>query len=188
MGSGTIALFAAIVGVAGTLFAPVLSQRLVARVQREQFERQQQMTHGQWLREQGQSELAQKRACYVTTNAAFRRYRIELMNYLWHVHRGDVTARAQEALEAARHGHGAAFAEAQMIASAAVLRELDVNAKALSSAYGKIKYLEEGNPEPAGSFEEIGVDLAWLWDRWKVMRGVMRQDLGINDAPTRPPD
>jgi hypothetical protein len=186
MGDGTTALVAAIVGVAGTLMAPLFSQRMMARVQNEQFERQQQTSRELWLREQHQAELAQKRGCYVATNAANRRYRVELMKFLWRVNRGDVDDTAREELEAARHGHHAAFAEAQMIASTSVLRELDIVSKALSEGYRMTNCLEEGNPDPQGSFEEVGAHLIQLWDQMKVMRASMRRDLRIDDAETSP--
>lgn len=52
MGSALIGLAAAVVGVTGTLMATVLSQRLMARVQSQQFAHQQQEAEAQWLREQ----------------------------------------------------------------------------------------------------------------------------------------
>ncbi|GAB7109878.1 hypothetical protein JCM4814A_81930 [Streptomyces phaeofaciens JCM 4814] len=186
MESGTIALFAAVVGVAGTLLAPVLSHRLVARVQREQFERQQQIAHSQWLRDQNRAELAQRRTCYAATNAAYRHYRLQLTKFLYHVNRGDVTEAVREELEVARHSHHAAYAEAQMVASAAVLRELDVVAKALSEGYRKTKCLEEGSPVPTGSFEEIHAELHQLRELWELMRDMMRRDLGIDDHANGP--
>ncbi|WAU84890.1 hypothetical protein O1Q96_37495 [Streptomyces sp. Qhu-G9] len=183
MGSTAIALVAAVVGVTGTLLAPVLAQRSSAKGQRAEFERQQQAAQAQWEREQRQAELAARRTCYVETNAAYRRYRIQLMNYLWHVHRDEVTEAGKEALEAARHAHHAAFAEAQMVASAAVLAQLDDVAKALSEGYRRTKCLEEGNPDPDDSFDVIQAYLQWIWERWKEMRAVMRADLGVNNSP-----
>ncbi|MFE7033508.1 hypothetical protein ACFU9Y_24635 [Streptomyces sp. NPDC057621] len=188
MGSTSVALVVAVVGVAGTLFAPLLAQRSTAKAQRADFERQQQAVQFQWEREQERTELAARRACYIATNAAYRRYRIQLMNHLWRVHREEVTEAAKEELEAARHEHHAAFAEAQMIASAVVLSQLDDVAKALSEGYRKTKSLEEGNPDPeGGSFEEIHEYLQWIWDRWKEMRTVMRVDLGANESPVGRP-
>ncbi|MFE2299106.1 hypothetical protein ACFXAW_12975 [Streptomyces sp. NPDC059445] len=182
-----IALLAAVVGVTGTLFAPVLSQRLVARVQREQFERQQQIAHSQWMRDLNRAELAQRRTCYAATNAAYRHYRLQLTKFLYHVHRGDVTGAVREELEVARHSHHAAYAEAQMVASAAVLGELDIVANALSECYRKTKCLEEGNPAPNGSFDEIYAELHQLRELWELMRGMMRRDLGIEDPANDPP-
>lgn len=60
-------------------------------------------------------------------------------------------------------------------------------AKALSEGYRKIKCLEEGNPVPTGSFEEIHADLHQLREMWEAMRGMMRRDLGIDDPANGPP-
>lgn len=183
MGNGMIAVVAAIVGVAGTLLAPIFSQRLLGRIQGEQFERQQQAARADWLREQEQAELAERRNCYVTTNAAYRRYRIQLMDYLWHLHRGTVDAEARAELAAARDAHNAAFAEAQMVSSAAVLTHLDDLAAALGEAYVKIKRLERGAPLTDGSLDDIDSDLRGFWERWGEMRRAMRADIGV-DVPS----
>lgn len=187
MGSALIGLAAAVVGVTGTLIASVLSQRLLARVQSEQFERQQQATEAQWRREQQVADLNQRRDGYMQVNASLRRYRTHLMNFLWIVHKGAVTPDARELVEEARRDHHSVFAEAQMIASAAVLAELDEMTKALSEVYRRIMCLEEGNPDPDGSFAEIRTDFVRLWERWERMRATMRADLGLgNVAGERP--
>ncbi|MBK3628858.1 hypothetical protein JHN59_29330 [Streptomyces sp. MBT49] len=178
---------AAVVGVTGTLLAPVLAQRSTARTQRAEFERQQQAAHAQWEREQQRAELITRRTCYIEANAANRRYRIQLMNYLWHVRRDEITDAIKAELEAARQSHHSAFAEVQMVAAPAVLAELDEMAKALSEAYRRTKCLEEGTPDPDDSFEVIEAYLQWIWDRWKEMRAVMRTDLGVHNSLADPP-
>ncbi|MBT2481551.1 hypothetical protein [Streptomyces sp. ISL-94] len=174
-------------GVTGTLIASVLSQRLVARVQAEQFERQQRVAEAQWRREQQVDELARRREGYMNVNAAFRRYRTQLMNFLWHVHKGAVTPEAREVVEEARRDHHSVLAEAQMVASPAVLSELDEMTRTLSETYRRTMCLEEGNPDPDGSFDEIRADFVRLWEQWETMRGVMRADLGVGDDTTTPP-
>ncbi|WP_405873063.1 hypothetical protein [Streptomyces sp. NBC_00005] len=183
MGSTAIALVAAVVGVTGTLLAPILAQRSGARAQQAEFKRQQQAAHAQWQREQQHAELVVRRACYIETNAAYRRYRTELMNYLWHVHRNEVTEAGRERLEAARHAHHAAFAEAQMVAAPDVLAQLDAVAKALSEGYRRTKCMEEGHPDEGDTFEVIETYLQWIWERWEEMRAVMRADLGVPNSP-----
>lgn len=178
VGSALIGLAAAVVGVTGTLIASVLSQRLTARVQSEQFARQQQVAEAQWLREQQVAELTRRREGYKNVNAAFRRYRTHLMNFLWTVHKGAVTAEARELVEEARRDHHSVFAEAQMVASSEVLAELNDMTKVLSETYRRIMCLEEGNPDPNGSFDEIRTDFVQLWDQWEKMLGAMRADLG----------
>ncbi|MGW5122208.1 hypothetical protein ACWEQ8_43365 [Streptomyces noursei] len=166
---------------AGTLSAPVLSRRFVARVQRDQFERQQQVEERRWTREREVAELDRRRGCYISVNAAFRQYRTHLMNFLWLVHKDEVTPEAREVVEEARHVQHAAFAEAQMIASPAVLVELDGMMMALSESYRRTMCLEEGNPDQDGSFDDIRMDIRQPWRRWEGMRDVMRSDLGVGE-------
>ncbi|MFJ6717721.1 hypothetical protein [Streptomyces sp. NPDC091259] len=175
------------IAVAGTLIAPVLSQRLVARAESHRLERQERPAAAQWTREQRAAESDKRRACYVTSNSGYRRYRIELMKYLWLVHKGEATDEARTALEDARHAMHASFAEAQMIASDAVLAELDSMSQTLAHMYDRVMRLEEGGPDPGGSFEEIRAGLLRANEQWVVMRGAMRSDLGVADAGAAAP-
>lgn len=188
MDSALIGLAAAAVGVTGTLVASVLSQRLAARVQAEQFARQQQVAERQWLREQREVELTRRREGYKNVNASFRRYRTHLMVFLWTVHKGAVTPEAREAVEETRRDHHSAFAEAQLVASDEVLGELNDMTKALSETYRRIMCLEEGEPDLNGSFDEIRTDFGRLWEQWERMLGSMRADLGVgSDAAALEP-
>ncbi|MFJ3879600.1 hypothetical protein ACIPW5_19370 [Streptomyces sp. NPDC090077] len=179
----------ALMGTAGTLFAPLLTQRLVGRVQSEQFERQERIAEGQWRRERRVAELDVRRACYVAALAGYRRYRIELMNFLWLVHRPDTTAEAgaegRAALEAARQTMHLAFAEAQLVGSGAVVAELDETTERLAGAFYRVLRLEEGDPAPDGSFDALKAELLGLGERWREMRAVMRADLGTDTAVQR---
>lgn len=139
----------ALVGVTGTLLAPVLSQRVVARIQSQQFERQERLAEAQWRRERQVAELDKRRECYVTANSGYRRYRLELMNFLWLIHKGEVTAQGRADLEEARGAMHVSFAEARMVA------------------------------HPEGSFEELLAALPALGERWTQMRAAMRADLGV---------
>ncbi|MFE9632883.1 hypothetical protein [Streptomyces sp. NPDC006463] len=174
------ALTVAQVGVTGTLLAPVLSQRVLARIQAQQFERQERLADAQWRRERLVTERDTRRACYVTANSGYRRYRLELMNFLWLIHKGEVTPQGRTDLEEARGAMHVSFSEAQMIASDAVLVELDAMAQALASSYSRILQLEEGDPHPEGTFEELLAGLPALGERWKEMRAAMRADLGVD--------
>ncbi|MDJ0379774.1 hypothetical protein [Streptomyces sp. G-G2] len=181
MDNGLIALAAAVVGVAGTLLATALSQRMLARVQAAQFERQQQSAHAQWLRERDVTELARRRDCYIAAGAAFRRYRISLMTFLWLVRDDEVTPAERAALDEARHAHHAAFAEAQMVAAGDVLAELDALTETLAGVYSRT--LRLGSPDPDGSFEDVRAELLELRAGWETVRRVMRADLGADADP-----
>ncbi|MFD6653830.1 hypothetical protein ACFWEB_01515 [Streptomyces parvus] len=185
MGSALIGLAAAVVGVTGTLIASVLSQRLLARVQAEQFDRQQLSAEAQWRREQEVAELSRRRDGYMQVNASFRRYRTHLMDFLWTIQKGAVTPEARERVEEARRDHHATFAQAQLIASTAVLAELDGMTAALSEVYRRVMSLEEGTPDPDGSFEGLKSDFDRLWERWEGMRATMRTDLGAGSDHDR---
>ncbi|UQX01211.1 hypothetical protein [Streptomyces sp. RerS4] len=169
----------------GTLFAPLLTQRLVGRVQSEQFERQELMAESQWRRERRAAELEVRRSCYVAAMSAYRRYRIELMNFLWLVHKAQVTAQGRADLEDARQTMHLAFAEAQLVGSEAVVAELDGTTEVLAQTFYRILRLEEGDPLPDGGFETLKAHLLGLGERWKDMRAVMRADLGADGALQR---
>ncbi|GHB40410.1 hypothetical protein GCM10010347_07500 [Streptomyces cirratus] len=182
MDNALLALAGTTIAVAGTLLAPVLSQRLVTRAETHRFDRQERAADAQWAREQQAVELDKRRECYVTSNAGYRRYRIELMKYLWLVHRGEVTVEARTALEEARHAMHASFAEAQMAASDAVLAELDSMSRTLAQIYDGVLRLEEDTAASGGSvesFEEMRAALLRVNEQWVVMRGAMRADLGV---------
>ncbi|MFG2618102.1 hypothetical protein ACGFXC_10780 [Streptomyces sp. NPDC048507] len=191
MENGLLALASAVVAVAGTLLAPVLSQRITARAQEGQSDRQERLARAQWQRDQQVAERDKRRDCYVSANAGYRRYRVELMNHLWAVHRDDVTPEGRAALEEARHAMHSSFAEAQMIASDAVMTELDGLTSALSKAYSWTVRLERGTPAPGRGFEEIQAVLLDLGGTWQRTRSVMRADLGVEpgaDPPGAPAD
>ncbi|MEU7601777.1 hypothetical protein [Streptomyces sp. NPDC041003] len=179
MDNTLLALAGTTIAVAGTLLSPILSQRLVARAESNRFERQERAATTQWAREQQVVELGKRRDCYVTANSGYRRYRIELMKYLWLVHKGEVAVESRTTLEDARHAMHASFAEAQMVSSDAVLAELDSMTQTLAHSDMRIMRLEEGNAVPEGSFEEIRTDLLRANEQWAVMRGAMRADLGV---------
>lgn len=115
-------------------------------------------------------------------NASLRRYRMHLLNFLWTVHKRAVTPEARELIEEARRDHHSVFAEAQLIASATVLAQLDEMMKDLSEVYRRTMCLEEGDPDPDGSFDEIRADFVRLWERWETMRSAMRTDLGAGSG------
>ncbi|GAA3266746.1 hypothetical protein [Streptomyces lavendulae] len=183
MDNALLALASAIVAVTGTLLAPVLSQRITGRVQADQFDRQERLARAQWQRDRRAAEREKRRDCYVHANAGYRRYRVELMNHLWAVHRDEVTDEGRAALQEARHAMHSAFAEAQMIASDAVMAELDVLTRELADAYARTMRLERGNPLPGWGFDEVLAALLDLGDAWVRARAVMRADLGVEPGP-----
>lgn len=99
MNAAITALIVAIVGVLGTLLAPIVSQRLSARARREEFEMQRTQQLDEYRRQQEEKVLMAKRACYITVISSARRYRLELMRYLFAVKEGAVDDTAGSRLE-----------------------------------------------------------------------------------------
>lgn len=178
MGNTLLAPAVAVVGVVGTLLSPLLSHRVQARTQAQQSAQQERLSDAQWERERRAADLTLRRECSITANSAYRRYRQELMLYLWLVRGDGADAQARAGLDEARRTMNAAFAQAQMIASDEVLEEMDGMSGALVSVYARILRLEDGDPYPDGSFDAIHAQLMALADVWKSMRAAMRTDLG----------
>ena len=181
MDSSTVALVIAVVGVLGTLAGTIVSQVLSARARRADFDMQRSQRREDYIHERQKADLANKRSCYIAMMASSRRYRVELMNYLYMVKQKTINSDARNDLENARRAYLDSIAEVQIVATLKVLSTIDPVGSGLSKAYHAIKQLQSGEPEPDGSFEEIDRFLKELWDQWRYMREAMRQDLGIED-------
>ena len=174
-------LAVAVVAVFGTLLSPVVTQRLSERARQKEFELQRAHRTEDHVYERQQAQYEQKRACYVAMTATSRRYRIELMNYLYATVGRGADVAAPSALRMAREAYIASVAETHMTATAPVLAALESVTSNLSNAFRLIKRMEDGEPDPDWSFERIEAFLVELWNQWVVLRQVMRADLGVED-------
>lgn len=181
MTSSTSTIVIAAVGVLGTLAGTIVSQLLSAHAKRADFEMQRLQRQEEYAHQKQETELANKRSCYIAMMASSRQYRMELINYLYMVKRQTVDSAARSDLENARRSGLASIGEVQLVATLKVLATIDPVNSGLARAYRAIKHLEGGEPEPDGSFEEINQFLTELFGKWSYMRQAMRQDLGIKD-------
>jgi hypothetical protein len=182
MTASTTALVIAIVGVCGTLFAPIVSQTLSKRARREEFELQRKQLEDEYERDHLKESMAAKRNCYLSAMLSGRRYRQELMNHLYVVNRDGTNGAASEQLEDARHAYNSSFAELQLTGTQPVVQAMEPVRVRLSRSYEGIKNIEESRPEPGQSFDEIKKSLLMIWDYdWPAVITAMRADLGIND-------
>jgi hypothetical protein len=182
MTASITALVIAIVGVCGTLFAPIVSQTLSRRARREEFELQRKQRAEEYGRDHQKESLADKRKCYLSAMLTGRRYRQELMNYLYVVNRDRTSGLSSEQLEDARHAYNASFAELQLTGTRPVIEAMEPIRLRLARIYEGIKNIEEGRPEPRQSFDELKKSLLMIWDdEWPAVIVAMRADLGIND-------
>ena len=99
MTASSTALVIAIVGVCGTLFAPIVSQTLSKRARREEFELQRKQRVEEYERDHRKESLAGKRNCYLSSMLTARRYRQELMNHLYVVNTDRTSDLSSEQLQ-----------------------------------------------------------------------------------------
>jgi hypothetical protein len=164
------ALVLALVGVLGTLSASIVTQILSARNQSRAF--------GLQIRREREQEMqAIKRACYVAMFANSRRYRVELMNYLYAIRAKAVNDGARAALEEARRAYSTSVAETELTADAEVLTAIKQVDKVLAGSFARIKALEREGPQSNSSFEEVMSTLGTFWDLWPSLQDALRREL-----------
>lgn len=88
----------------------------------------------------------------------------------------------KDALDEAKGAHRDRYSEAQMIAPDEVLARASAVNQALNKAYGRVKRLERGEPEPGETMGTAAQAQEEIWDMLRAMRTAMRRDLGV--APT----
>ncbi|WP_055600670.1 hypothetical protein [Streptomyces aureus] len=193
MGASWTALLIAVVGVAGTLGAALLTQSRADRTKRMELQaaaeqRREERGHAEELlraeqARQGQREsLERRRTCYITLNTAARQYLTEMTNHLHALGRGEGVAASLENLEAARLAYRDSYAESQMIVPNVVSRSSSAAKKRLNEAYGKLR---KYTADPATYAEELATMEADLhqevWPYVGALKKTMREDLGVED-------
>jgi hypothetical protein len=181
MDAGVTALIIAIVGVVGTLSASIASQIMSVRAKREEFLLQRSHRQEDYDRERAEAVLAQKRSCYISIMSSSRRYRVELMNYLFTIKRDSGANETSMRLEDARLAFSVSFAEAQLTGSLPVLEAVNSLRNGLREGYRTIKELEADSSKSDDSFNEVQNFLLRLWESWPPMHEAMRADLGVKD-------
>ncbi len=193
MSASWTALLIAVVGVAGTLGAALLTQVRADRTKRMELQaaaeqRREERGHAEELlraeqARQGQREsLERRRACYIALNTASRQYLTEMTNHLHALGRGDGVAASLENLEAARLAYRDSYAESQMIVPDTVSRATSTAKRRLNEAYGKLRKYAEEPSRYAAELEAMKDDLHQdVWPYVGAMKKAMRADLGVED-------
>ncbi|MFH7598590.1 hypothetical protein WDV06_26375 [Streptomyces racemochromogenes] len=169
------AMVVAVVGVAGTLGASLLTQRGAERAKRREIELVRD-------HEEVRENLALRRACYAALNRDSRQYTTALNRHLHVMREQGVQDADREALDAAKAAHRDTYSEAQMIAPDAVLDPATAVNHALTLVYGQVKRLERGAPEAGETMETVSRAQQEIWDLLREMRAAMRVDLGVSAA------
>ncbi|WP_369204082.1 hypothetical protein [Streptomyces sp. PU-14G] len=165
------AMITAVVGVLGTLFAPVLTQRISAR------QRAEERVETERLR-----RFEERRTAYTSMNRASRQFSTLLKDALHRLRDGVYTDHERTALEEARLEYRDRYAEAQMIVPERVLEASRAANRVLAEADGAVKRIDRGRPLEGEDPDTVRHTLTAEGDpALAAMRHLMREDLGVTD-------
>ncbi|MEU6168727.1 hypothetical protein [Streptomyces tanashiensis] len=193
MGTSLTALLIAVVGVAGTLGAALLTQNRADRTKRMELQaaahqRREERDHAEQLRQaelerqRASESLERRRACYITLNTAARQYVTAMTNHVHALRRGEDAAASLEHLEERRAAYRDSYAEAQMIVPTAVARASSDAKDHLNEAYGMLRKYAADPSTYAAELAAMGPALhEEVWPHLGRMKVAMRTDLGIAD-------
>lgn len=170
------AMITAVVGVLGTLLAPLVTQRIATR---QRAEERKEVANTRAFEE--------RRAAYTAMNRTSRQFSTLLKDALHRLRDGLYTDTEREAVEAARLEYRDRYAEAQMIVPGVILEASRKVNRVLSDVDGALKRLDRGTARPEETAEST---LRYLTARGDAlltsMRRRMRVDLGIEDQSAIP--
>ncbi|MFJ6578506.1 hypothetical protein ACIQMY_21365 [Streptomyces sp. NPDC091368] len=193
MGASLTALLIAVVGVAGTLGAALLTQNRADRTKRMELQaaadqRREDRDHAERLRQaeldrqRASESLERRRACYITLNTAARQFVTAMTNHIHALRRGEDATASLERLEDCRAAYRDSYAEAQMIVPTAVARASSDAKDRMNEAYGMLRKYTADPAAYAAELAALGPALhADVWPYLGRLKGAMRADLGIAD-------
>jgi ribosome-associated translation inhibitor RaiA len=170
MTAAVTAMITAVVGVLGTLFAPVLSQRLTARQRTEEAR----------LAERRRL-FEERRAAYTAMNRSSRQFHELLKDALHRIRDGVYTELERDQLEEARRDYRDRYAEAQMVVPERILDASRSVNQVLADVDAAVKRLDRGLARDGESAEASLLQLKDAEPRLAAMRQLMRADLGVTE-------
>jgi type II secretory pathway pseudopilin PulG len=170
MTAAVTAMITAVVGVLGTLLAPVLSQRLTARQRAEEAR----------LAERRRL-FEERRDAYTAMNRSSRQFHTLLKDALHRIRDGVYTEHERAQLEEARRDYRDRYAEAQMVVPERVLDASRAVNEILAATDAAVKRLDRGLAPDSESPARSLLDLKEAEPRLAAMRRLMRADLGVTE-------
>jgi hypothetical protein len=170
MTAAVTAMITAVVGVLGTLFAPVVSQRISARQRTEETRAAEER---RWFEE--------RRTAYTAMNRASRQFHTLLKDSLHRIRDGVYGDAERDQLEETRRDYRDRYAEAQMIVPERILEASRSVNEVLAGVDALVKRLDRGRAREGESAERALLDLKEAEPRLSVMRRLMREDLGVSE-------
>ena len=180
MTAAVTAMITAVVGVLGTLFAPVLGQRLTAR------------ERARGGRGRGGPTAIRGAPCRVhgdaapsggnpQTPGASRHFHTLLKDALHRIRDGVYTEQDRGQLEEARRDYRDRYAEAQMVVPERILDASRAVNEVLAGVDAVAKRLDRGLAGEEESAQQALLDLKEAEPRLSAMLRLMREDLGVED-------
>ncbi|WP_431774626.1 hypothetical protein [Streptomyces cucumeris] len=164
------AMVTAVVGVLGTLFAPLLHQRLTAR------QRAEEARAGEERR-----RYEERRAAYTGMNRASRQFHTLLKDALHRIRDGVYTDEDRVRVEEVRRDYRDRYAEAQMIVPERVLAASRALNTVLAGVDATAKRIDRGLAREGETAATALLTLKDAEPRLAEMRRIMREDLGVAD-------
>ncbi|MFD3919707.1 hypothetical protein [Streptomyces sp. NPDC058595] len=170
MSAATAAMLTGVVGVLGTLLAPLVTSWVTRRQRAEEAGA-----------EEKRRDHEERRAAYTSMNRASRHFHTLLKDALHRLRDGVYTDDDRAQVEEGRRDYRDRYAEAQMIVPDAVIvasRELNV---VLAEVDAVVKRIDRGLARDGETADRTLLRLKAAEPRLTAMRRVMRQDLGVTD-------
>jgi hypothetical protein len=170
MGAAIAAMVTAVVGVLGTLFAPLVTN-WAARRQRAEERRD----------DETRRHFEDRRVAYTAMNRASRHFHTMLKDALHRLRDGVYSDEDRVQVEEARRDYRDRYAEAQMIVPEAVLRSSREVNTVLAEVDAITKRIDRGLEQEGETAEGALLALKAAEPRLTAMRRIMREDLGLPD-------
>ncbi|MER0242401.1 hypothetical protein AAHZ94_10270 [Streptomyces sp. HSW2009] len=170
MNAALAATVTAVVGVLGTLFAPLVTHWVARRQRADEARTEDQRRHHE-----------ERRAAYTAMNRASRNFHTLLKDALHRLRDGVYGDDERSQVEEARRDYRDRYAEAQMIVPETVLaasRELNA---VLAGADAAVKRIDRGLAPPGEDPDQVLLALKAAEPKLTTMRRIMREDLGVVD-------
>ena len=181
-------LAVAVLGVAGTLSSPLLSQRIAARAKEQEFDLQRRQRQEERVAGRQQAEFEERRSTYARLNTAARRYQQALTAFVRAMMDGAVTEGTRAELGDARESFRDLYSDAQMVLPDKVLDAAMSLSASLGEAYGLARRLESGKPRSRPDVDQAEtIEMAreyahvTVYNQILELRQLMREDLGVSD-------
>ncbi|MFJ9417953.1 hypothetical protein ACIRPT_27925 [Streptomyces sp. NPDC101227] len=166
------AVLIAVAGVAGTLGGALLTQRGADRAKTRELEMAQALQDARESREL-------RRSCYSELHRDARQFGTALSRHLYVMRDGTPSDEDIHGLEATKDTYRDRWSASLMIAPDTVIGPAHEVNETLTSVYGQVKRLEQGNPRPGETLRSAAEAQHAVWSLIDAMREAMRRDLGV---------